>query len=98
MQVTLQYFDGCPHWRIADARLRALVAELGFELVHEVIATPQAAEAVGFRGSPTILVDGVDPFASGSEPIGLTCRLYHTPQGPTGAPTRDQLRAVLGAA
>lgn len=57
--------------------------------------TLEAAQRVGFRGSPTILVDGRDPFASGDEPVGLSCRVYATPDGPAGAPTTDQLREVL---
>lgn len=95
MEVTIQYFDGCPHWRLADERLRALAGEIGFELTHEVIDTPEAAEEVGFRGSPTILVDGVDPFADGDGPVGLSCRVYDTPQSPAGGPTLEQLREVL---
>lgn len=95
MQVTLQHFDGCPHWQLADERLRALAGELGFELSYEVIDTPSAADAVGFKGSPTILVDGVDPFADGDEPAGLSCRIYDTPEGQAGAPTAAQLREVL---
>lgn len=95
MQVTLQHFDGCPHWQLADERLRTLVGEVGFDLSREVIDTPDAAEEVGFRGSPTILVDGVDPFADGDEPVGLSCRIYDTPEGPAGAPTVEQLREVL---
>lgn len=95
MHVTLQHFDGCPHWQLADDRLRTLVGEIGFELSYEVIDTPEAAEEAGFRGSPTILVDGIDPFADGDEPVGLSCRVYDTPQGPAGAPTAEQLREVL---
>jgi hypothetical protein len=93
--VTLLYFEGCPHWQTADERLRALSVELGFVVRHELVETPEAAEALSFRGSPTILVDGTDPFVQGDEPVGLSCRIYQTPAGPAGSPTDDQLRAVL---
>jgi len=93
--VTLLYFDDCPHWRLVDRRLRSLAEELGFALSHQVIDTPEAAEEWSFRGSPTILVDGRDPFARGDEPVGLSCRIYTTPDGDSGAPSEDQLRAVL---
>jgi len=53
------------------------------------------AERIGFRGSPTILVDGRDPFATGIEPIGMSCRVFRTEQGAQGAPTEAQLRKVL---
>ncbi len=95
MDVTLLYFDGCPNWQLADERLRALQDELGFALTRELVETPEDAEAKQFRGSPTVLVDGRDPFADGGEPVGLSCRLYRTPEGPAGAPTLDQLREVL---
>ncbi len=94
-EVTLRYFDGCPNWEVADRRLRSLAAEPGFELVHEVVDTPEEAERLGFAGSPTVLVDGVDPFTTGDEPTGLACRVYATPDGPQGSPTLDQLRDVL---
>lgn len=93
--VTLLYFDGCPHWQTTDERLRSLADELDFVLDHERVDTQEAAEARSFRGSPTILVDGDDPFARGDEPVGLSCRIYQTPDGPAGSPTPDQLRSVL---
>lgn len=95
MDVTLRYFDGCPNWEVVDERLRALSGELGFAVTYEKVETAQEAAARRFIGSPTVLVDGHDPFAQGQEPVGLACRIYQTPQGPAGAPTLDQLRAVL---
>lgn len=99
VKVTLQYFDGCPHWKVAEARIEKLQAE-GYDVVLErqLIDTPEAAEQQGFRGSPTLLVDDVDPFADVDAPIGLSCRLYETEQGYFGAPSLDQLRAVLAEA
>jgi len=80
MNITLLYFPDCPHWQSAHARLTELVAE-GHDatLTYVVIDTDDAAQAVGFRGSPTIHIDGIDPFADSAGPIGLSCRLYPTP-------------------
>jgi hypothetical protein len=50
---------------------------------------------VGFHGSPSILVDGIDVFAGPDAGVGLSCRVYRTPDGPAGAPTIEQLRAAL---
>jgi len=97
MDVTLLYFDGCPSWRIADQRLRELADEHGFEVTHRKVETPEAAEELSFRGSPTVLVDGRDVFAEGDEPVGLSCRIYQTPDGQAGSPTMQQLREVLDA-
>lgn len=95
MDVTLLYFDGCPNWQATDERLAELADELGFAVTRRKVETPEQAEAEGFRGSPTVLVDGLDPFAEGDEPVGLSCRVYRTPAGFAGAPTDEQLRAVL---
>lgn len=97
--VTLLYFDGCPSWQTTDRRLRELelADELSFTITREKVETPEAAEARSFRGSPTILVDGRDVFATGDEPVGLSCRIYPTPDGQAGSPTVDQLREVLGS-
>jgi len=95
MNVTLLYFDGCPNWRAVDSRLARLADEFGFALTRRRVETPEEAEAEGFRGSPTVLVDGLDPFADGDEPVGLSCRVYQTPSGQAGAPTVEQLREAL---
>jgi hypothetical protein len=95
MRVELLYFKGCPNWRAADQRLHTLAREQGFKVQHRLVSTPEEAKAREFRGSPTIMVDGRDLFAGGDEPIGLSCRLYRTPDGPAGAPTVDMLRAAL---
>jgi hypothetical protein len=54
--------------------------------------------AFGFVGSPTILVDGRDPFAGAEASFGMTCRVYQTPDGLAGSLTPDQLRGVLRSA
>ena len=95
--VTLLYFDGCPSWQTTDQRLRDLAEQLGFPITREKVENQAAAEARSFRGSPTILVDGRDVFATGDEPVGLSCRIYQTPDGPAGSPTIGQLREVLGS-
>jgi hypothetical protein len=95
MDVTLLYFDGCPNWKTADARLAELAGEFALRIGRRRVETAEEALAIGFLGSPTVLLDGHDPFASGTEPVGLACRIYQTPDGPQGSPTVEQLRQVL---
>ncbi len=96
MDVTLLYFDDCPNWLDADAHLRALEVEVpGLKVTRRIVDTPEEAERTQFRGSPSILVNGVDPFAEAEAPVGLSCRVYQTPSGLAGSPTLDQLRRVL---
>lgn len=99
MNITLQYFDGCPSWKEADATVRSVVADLGIEaaLDHQPVDTPEEAERLGFRGSPTVLLDGKDPFAEPDAPVGLACRIYHGESGPTGSPDPRELERAIVA-
>lgn len=98
MRVTIQYFEGCPHWKLADTRVKNAIRDVAREDVevdYELIDSPEAAERARFRGSPTVLIDGRDPFAKGDEAFGLSCRVYDTGEGQQGAPTEAQLRTLL---
>jgi hypothetical protein len=98
MDITLLYFDECPNWKVADQRLATIAAERPDVVVtRHRVATIEEAERWGFHGSPSILVDGVDVFAEPGAGVGLSCRIYRTPEGLAGAPTVDQLRAKLDA-
>jgi hypothetical protein len=75
-----------------------VLAEFGWpDLVieRERVESPERAQEIDFRGSPTVLIDGADPFLDQSAPIGLSCRLYRTEGVTEGAPSLAQLRAVL---
>ena len=51
------------------------------------------------RGSPTLLIDGRDPFAVPGAGPALACRLYETEDGRLyGAPTVAALRRALDQA
>lgn len=96
MKVTLLYFDDCPNWVETDQHLTQLQIEIpGLETARQRVETPEDAQRLSFRGSPSILIDGVDPFAEPDAPVGLSCRIYTTPSGPAGSPSLEQLRAVL---
>lgn len=99
MDLTLQYFDGCPNWKTTDRDLATVVDQLGLDaqVRYQQIDTPEAAIQHGFRGSPTVLIDGVDPFAVPDAPIGLACRIYQTETGPAGTPSLAQLEQALTA-
>ena len=98
MQVQLLYFDGCPHWTVMEERLREALGLSGNSQVIErvLVETSEAAEALRFAGSPSILIDGRDPFPASSDEFGLSCRVYPTPGGPEGTPTVEQLIRAIG--
>ena len=60
-----------------------------------LVTTSEEAEQRHFVGSPTVLIDGKDPFADRALPVGLSCRLYRTPTGSSEAPTLEQLIEAL---
>jgi predicted DsbA family dithiol-disulfide isomerase len=97
MELTLLTVPGCPNTAVFEERLAAALAGYPGAVVRrrEVADERQAAEA-GMHGSPTLLVDGVDPFAAPSQLPSLSCRLYRDAAGHTeGAPPVDVLRRVL---
>jgi hypothetical protein len=91
-RVELLWWDGCPSWPEALEQLRQVLADEGLEPdsveVREV-TSDAGAEQESFVGSPTIRIDGrdVSPPPAG-EPVGLTCRVYHLPDGRV-SPTPD---------
>src|SRR3546814_3141808 len=92
MKLELLYFDDCPNWKIAAQRLNAVATRRGLLVERRLVATAEQADAARLRGSPTLLVDGRVPFASGDEPFGLACRVYQTPARPAGSPTVEPPR------
>jgi hypothetical protein len=98
MRIELLHVDGCPSLPLARERVDAALAQLGLDgtPVH-LVRVPDAAEAerLGFLGSPSIRVDGVDLLTSNHDAVGLTCRRYATPDGLRGCPTQDQVVDAL---
>lgn len=101
VDVELLWWDGCPSTERALMELREALAELGLagtEVRMREIATDQQAEAAGFAGSPTILVDGADVAPAGDE-IGLSCRVYRRRDGRVSpTPDPEDLRDALARA
>ena len=97
MDIELRYFDDCPNWEKTADVLQSLIVDLDLDatLTTRRIATPEEAEAVHFLGSPSIVVNGEDPFAEVGAPVGLTCRLYRTETGFAAMPSIAQLTAAL---
>lgn len=79
--------------------LRQALDDLGGRQVKvdvRVVTADNLADVPQFGGSPTVLVDGVDPLADGQgHQVGLSCRIYRTPAGAAGLPSLEQLRQAL---
>ncbi|MFG3255317.1 glutaredoxin family protein [Streptomyces sp. NPDC048172] len=101
MSIEIWTVPDCPNEKLFRARLRQALDAAGLRDVAfttRVVTDQNEAERVGFTGSPTVLIDGHDPFADEGRPAGLACRVYGTPEGGlAGAPSVGQLKEALAA-
>ncbi|WP_019874559.1 organomercurial lyase [Sporichthya polymorpha] len=94
--ITVLSVPDCPNASLLVARLRE--AGPGRTPAIDVVVVEDEAEAWawGMCGSPTLLVDGIDPFAGDGAQPSLSCRLYPGADGRMwGAPSVEELRAVI---
>ncbi len=99
MKIEVLYFDGCPNHVAAVARLREVLKEerVAAEIVEVNVADPTEAQAVGFLGSPSIRINGVDvePAARSGHEAGMSCRTYLEDGRREGIPSRELVRAAV---
>lgn len=89
--VRVLHVPDCPNAAVAIERIREAVGEDDVRVEELLVRTDDEAARLGMRGSPTILVDGVDHFTPPGCPTGVACRI---------APGGDPVPSVqaLGAA
>lgn len=96
MDVDVLFVEGCPNVGLALARLgqAAAQADVAIEVTRRAVVDQAEADTLGMRGSPTILINGVD-VASGEVGGTLSCRLYRTGERVDVAPALADLVAAL---
>jgi hypothetical protein len=100
VELTVLSVPGCLGAAAFEERLSAaLGGRVGVVVRRRVVDDEAEAAAAGMRGSPTLLIDGVDPFPGSRGLPGLSCRLYRDESGRTGGvPSVRALREVLAEA
>jgi hypothetical protein len=101
VEVELLVVPGCPDEAAAVKLVRSVLDELGRSdtpLTLRTVDTQADADPQRFTGSPTLRVNGRDPFAQPGRPPALVCRVYSTPAGLRGLPDAAAVRAALGTA
>jgi hypothetical protein len=101
-RIDFLWWAECPSWERALALLRERLAAAGLDpeaVVITEITSDEQARALGFPGSPTIRVNGVDVQDPGANPTGLSCRVYRSRDGrvsplPDDADIDDALEKV----
>ncbi len=97
MKLEVLHVPDCPN---LTPMLQRLAAASDLPVTTRQIETEADAAEFGMAGSPTLLIDGADPFASGDTcGCGVSCRLYRDRDGQiVPAPSVEQLRAAIKAA
>ncbi|WP_043735046.1 MULTISPECIES: hypothetical protein [Nocardia] len=98
MKLEILEVPACPGAAVLEQRLRQVAADvpMALEIVHRMIGDADEAAAAGMSGSPTLLIDGRDLFATPGQTPSLSCRLYPTGTGRLdGVHSAAALRAVL---
>jgi hypothetical protein len=97
MKLEILQVPDCPNAAVLAARLAELAGTCpGLTVTHKIVTTAYDARRLGMTGSPTLLADGTDPFASPGHSPSISCRLYRDEQGrPAPAPSLGQLRTAL---
>ena len=90
MHLTVLAVPGCPNAPVLEDRLAAVLGgRTGVSVSHLVISGEDEAARWRMHSSPTLLIDGVDPFAEPGScracPVGCT----------SGAPSVGQLRHAI---
>lgn len=100
MLVELLVVPDCPNEAPAYGRLRRALDDAGLTgtpIAVRTVTVDTVDSVPAFAGSPTVLIDGVDPFAGQAPPgSGLSCRVYRTGDGVSGAPSPEDLRRAVG--
>ncbi|MFK0294417.1 alkylmercury lyase family protein [Streptomyces sp. NPDC090442] len=98
MRITVLTVPECPNGPVAHERIQRALAGRRVEVTSVTVSDEREAARWGMTGSPTVLLDGIDPFAPSAAPPSVSCRLYHHGDGTTdGAPNVTELRRALSA-
>lgn len=95
MKIEILSCQGCPNHRPTLERVREVLAQEGIPaIIEDVLVLDQSeAERLGFLGSPSVRVNGIDiePEARERTNFTLGCRLY----GEAGIPPRELVAAAV---
>ncbi len=93
MKIEVQHFEGCPNSVEMIARVRTAIEEFNERIEYKgiLVETPEQAQQIKFRGSPTVLINGID-LENLPEPADahLACRYYLN-----GLPSVSQIKEFI---
>lgn len=93
IKIEFQYFEGCPNSNELMKNLKEAILGLEnfIEIKYLLVETNEMAKSIGFRGSPTLIINGEDfeGLPIQKEP-SLNCRIYKN-----GIPSAKDIRNKL---
>lgn len=97
MKVELLYFDGCPSWQSGLQNLHSALEANGLDVSVELVQVLDNDDAARrkFLGSPSFRFNGIDLWNEERNTYSLSCRIYATPEGMKGSPTRQMLEDAI---
>ncbi|MGW4202215.1 hypothetical protein [Streptomyces sp. NPDC004726] len=99
MRITVLTVPDCPNGPVLEERIATALAGRAARVEHVEVREEADAARWGMTGSPTVLLNGVDPFARAGAVPSVSCRLYRDEEGRMdGAPGVDALRRALADA
>ena len=93
VNIEVQHFEGCPNSEEMIARVKAAMEEFYARIEYKeiLVETHEEAERVKFRGSPTVLINGIDIENMPEPKAGnLACRYYKN-----GLPSISQIKEFI---
>lgn len=92
LRVELLYFDSCPSYKTALANIEAALREKGLKARVDLIKveSEEAAERVGFQGSPSVRINGKD-LEGRDQGFSFSCRLYRANGKTSAAPSKEAI-------
>ncbi len=99
MKIEVLYFEGCPNHAPATELVREVLRKEGkcADIQEVEVRTPEQAQSLGFLGSPSIRVNGLDvePEARLIKTFGFGCRTYFNEKGRSGTPSETVVRRAI---
>ncbi len=95
-KIEFLYFEGCPSYKSALDHLKEIIDEekIDSNLKIIIVESPEEAQKVGFQGSPSIRVNGID-LEDKNDGFSFNCRLYNVNGELTGTPSKEFIRYKL---
>ena len=91
--IELQYFEGCPNAIEMKRRVKEAIGQISSDVMYKevIVKTHELSKQLKFRGSPTVIINGVDLENLPESLEGnLACRIYKN-----GLPTTEEIKRLI---